>query len=242
MQPQLFTSATEDHYTPGDIAERCRFALGGAIDLDPASSYAANKTINARRYYCDPHTTDADTLNDRRFDPVERDASGKAIGITHIRQLTSEGCVARDGLRQSWRASTLFLNPPFSVPSRDASGAIIVGAKGKPKRDRVIDQWVARWLDATTPLRQPATTDAIDFNATEAAAAILLVPARTDTQWFKPLFAPRYAFAFITGRLHFNEADNGATFPSVLVYAGPSVDRFYAIFDDIAACGKLVKN
>jgi hypothetical protein len=244
MQPQLFTSATEDHYTPAAIAERCRFVFGGAIDLDPASSAKANATIKARRYYADPHTQDAATLNDRHFDPVDRDVSGKAIGVTHIDQLTSAGRVAFDGLRQSWRASTLFLNPPFSVPARDANGAIVLNAQGKPKRERVIDRWVARWVAATTPRSTPGgKIDAAGMLplTVEADQAILLVPARTDTQWFAPLFNQRYALAFISGRLHFNEADNGATFPSVLVYAGANVDRFYLIFEDIATCGKLVR-
>lgn len=222
MQPQLFTSATEDHYTPADIIERARYVFGGTIDLDPASSYDANLTVKARRYYADPYTTDPLTLNDRQFDPIDRDASGKGIGITHISQITSSGRVALDGLRQNWQASTLWLNPPFKVNTRDAHGNIIYNDNDKPKRTTVIDKFVARWIKATQG---------------EADKAMLLVPARTDTQWFTGLW--RYRLAFIYGRLHFNEADNGAPFPSVLVYHGPNFDRFYAIFEDIAAVGKF---
>lgn len=45
---------------------------------------------------------------------------------------------------------------------------------------------------------------------------VLLIPARTDTQAFKMLFAYGAHITFITGRLRFNEADC-APFPSMLV-------------------------
>ena len=45
---------------------------------------------------------------------------------------------------------------------------------------------------------------------------ILLIPARTDTQAFKMLYDYGAHFAFITGRLKFNEKGS-APFPSVLI-------------------------
>lgn len=203
-QPQLFTSATEDHYTPRDIIERARYVFDGAIDLDPASSEAANAVIKAKRYYADPYSQ-PDQVN----------------------------CAGFDGLQLSWRASSLWLNPPFSVPARDAHGLTIYNAQGKVKRERVIAQWVARWVQATK-INFSLAAGALQA---EADQAMLLIPARTDTEWFAPLW--HYHMCFITGRLHFNEADNGATFPSVIVYSGPYLTRFYHIFDDIGTCGKL---
>lgn len=206
MQPQLFTSNAELHYTPADIAERARYVFGGSIDLDPASDAEANKTINAARYYADVYADDA-----TRRDPR---------------------CGGYSGLQCAWLSTALFLNPPFTVDARDAYGKIIYSSPGKPKRERVIEQWVSRWLQATTrPLYQNA----------EASQAMLLVPARTDTEWFSGLWHARYTLAFIYGRLKFGAATAGAPFPSILVYYGPNTDRFYHIFDEIAACGKLLR-
>ena len=45
----------------------------------------------------------------------------------------------------------------------------------------------------------------------------LLIPARTDTKYFRKLVDYGCDIVFITGRLHFNES-NSAPFPSCLVY------------------------
>lgn len=46
---------------------------------------------------------------------------------------------------------------------------------------------------------------------------ILLIPARTDTKYFRKLVDYGCDIVFITGRLHFNES-NSAPFPSCLIY------------------------
>lgn len=216
MQAQLFSSAAELHYTPVDIAERARYVFDGAIDLDPASDFEGNKTINATRYYASAFSADA-----TRADPR---------------------CFGYDGLLCEWRSSALWLNPPFTVDARDAQDAIILNPAGKPIRERVIERWVDRWIRATTPrsfLSVPGD-GMVDVPA-EASQAMLLVPARTDTEWFSGLWHVRYTLAFIIGRLKFGTATAGAPFPSILVYYGPNTDRFYQIFDDIAVCGKLLR-
>ena len=60
--------------------------------------------------------------------------------------------------------------------------------------------------------------------------AILLVPARTDTAWFQPLF--NHSILFICGRLHFSEG-GPATFPSALVYIGRRREAFASAFADL---------
>lgn len=45
---------------------------------------------------------------------------------------------------------------------------------------------------------------------------VLLIPARTDTQYFKKLINYGCDITFITGRLHFNE-NNSAPFPSCYI-------------------------
>lgn len=46
---------------------------------------------------------------------------------------------------------------------------------------------------------------------------VLLIPARTDTKYFRKLVDYGCEIVFITGRLHFNNS-NSAPFPSCLIY------------------------
>lgn len=55
-------------------------------------------------------------------------------------------------------------------------------------------------------------------------AALALLPGRTDTDWFTPLFA--YPICFIHGRLQFSGYAQAAPFPSVVVYFGHDLARF----------------
>ena len=59
-------------------------------------------------------------------------------------------------------------------------------------------------------------------------AAVALVPARTDTDWFR-LFRDA-AVCFIDGRLKFSDHANAAPFPSAAVYLGPDVPLFARAF------------
>ncbi|MGA7887623.1 MAG: DNA N-6-adenine-methyltransferase [Acidobacteriaceae bacterium] len=54
--------------------------------------------------------------------------------------------------------------------------------------------------------------------AREAAVAVYLLPARTDTRWFHDLVLPSASeIRFIRGRLKFGDAAHGAPFPSMVV-------------------------
>lgn len=80
-----------------------------------------------------------------------------------------------------------------------------------------IGQWTARLLQA--------------YEAQEIDEAIALLPARTDTAWFRPLMAHRCCF--VHGRLKFSGSENSAPFPSVIVYLGPDRENFVEYFGDI---------
>ena len=47
----LHSASTSSWYTPAAIVEAARLALGGTIDLDPASCATANATVQARGFY-----------------------------------------------------------------------------------------------------------------------------------------------------------------------------------------------
>ena len=83
-----------------------------------------------------------------------------------------------------------------------------------PPYGRTIDGWIAKLVD--------------DHAAGAVTEAIALLPARTDTGWFRRLEAfPR---CFIYGRPIFANASGPAPFPSAVVYLGSNVSRFADVF------------
>ncbi len=61
--------------------------------------------------------------------------------------------------------------------------------------------------------------------------AIALVPARTDTAWFRRL--RDYPVCFVAGRLTFIGNDAPAPFPSAVFYLGEDIGRFYRAFGEL---------
>ena len=70
-----------------------------------------------------------------------------------------------------------------------------------------------------------------EFAAGRTTEAIALVPARTDTQWFRILAG--FPVCFLDGRLKFSGHENSAPFPSALFYLGWDVAKFGVAFEDI---------
>jgi len=63
----------------------------------------------------------------------------------------------------------------------------------------------------------------------EATEIVILVPARTDTNWFHLL--NDYPWCAIKGRLKFSGNDNSAPFPSAVFYLGENVKGFFESFE-----------
>ena len=60
------------------------------------------------------------------------------------------------------------------------------------------------------------------------ATVVVLLPARTDTEWFHELVLPRAAeVRFIRGRVKFSGMKAGAPFPSMVVVFRPRADGKY---------------
>lgn len=81
------------------------------------------------------------------------------------------------------------------------------------------------------------------YESGQVAEAIALVPARTDTRWFRRM--EKYHVCFVTGRLTFVGNDDPAPFPSALFYFGDNPDLFTHVFStigDIKLSCKTVEN
>ena len=61
--------------------------------------------------------------------------------------------------------------------------------------------------------------------AMEDITTVMLLPARTDTQWFHDyILNPKREIRFIRGRLKFGGAKNSAPFPSMVVVFRPKIE------------------
>lgn len=63
--------------------------------------------------------------------------------------------------------------------------------------------------------------------------AMVLVPSRTDTAWFRALWSWSNALCFVSGRITFRGEKHPAPFPSVIFYRGPLTKKFYLVFQQI---------
>ncbi len=68
-----------------------------------------------------------------------------------------------------------------------------------------------------------------EFEGGRVVEAIALVPARTDTRWFR-ILSGRYPRCEVAGRLKFSGCDNSAPFPSTVFYLGNRVQQFAEAF------------
>ena len=77
-----------------------------------------------------------------------------------------------------------------------------------------------------------------EYKSGRVIEALALLPARTDTEWFKGL--REYPICFINGRLRFSNANNTAPFPSMLVYLGEDVNMFKKVFSSVGGIFKMI--
>lgn len=77
-----------------------------------------------------------------------------------------------------------------------------------PPYGRTIGNWVKKSFETF-------------FQNNKADTIVLLLPARTDTNWFHNYIYNKSEIIFLKGRLHFNNSKNAAPFPSmVVIYRG----------------------
>ena len=87
------------------------------------------------------------------------------------------------------------------------------------RRDGLLISWAGQRVFCNPPYG-PAIPDWLKHGQ-EAAVAVFLLPARTDTQWFHE-HCLRYSreIRFLRGRLRFGGSKNSAPFPSMVVVYG----------------------
>lgn len=104
-----------------------------------------------------------------------------------------------DGLTATWQGKRVWCNPPYG--------------RG------VTEQWVKKAAMETAYWGTDYGSELV--TQARCPIAALLLPGRTETEWFQRWVAPNALVYFIQGRLHFVGADSSAPFPSVLaVYDG----------------------
>lgn len=89
-----------------------------------------------------------------------------------------------------------------------------------PPYGNVIAKWAAKFRQS--------------YESGEMAEGLALIPARTETQWFREFAA--MPVCFLHKRLNFSDAENGAPFPSAVIYAGRNLARFAQVF---GTCGTV---
>ena len=78
------------------------------------------------------------------------------------------------------------------------------------------------------------------YNTGAVLAAIALLPARTDTAWFRLL--RDFPVCFLDGRLRFSGHTNSAPFPSAVFYLGSELQRFLRSFSDLGGIYRRLEN
>lgn len=86
-----------------------------------------------------------------------------------------------------------------------------------PPYGRQISNWVGRLVRL--------------YNEGDVTESIALLPARTDTIWFRLL--RDHSRVFVSGRLKFGNSDHSAPFPSVFVYLGQNQKLFVSVFSKL---------
>lgn len=137
-----------------------------------------------------------------------------------------------DGLKQAW-GGKVFANPPYSVPLLDEDGcpvyalnddkSIKCDKRGEPviKMRPVMQEWVDKVVKECVSGR--------------VAWAVYLTKNDTSTEWYQTLWANAQAICLPDHRLKHIDLDGdgeagSSPFSSALIYFGPDVDAFEAVF------------
>jgi site-specific DNA-methyltransferase (adenine-specific) len=117
----------------------------------------------------------------------------------------------KNGLKKKWYGSC-FMNPPYSKPNKK---------ENKPG--------LTHWIDKAIKESKKKRVNVV----------VTLLPARTETKWFKKVWDNASLILFLEGRLKFEGADSSAPFPSVIAIFGKK--KFSKkVFRKLGALGTVV--
>lgn len=201
------TSKKTEWYTDPEILAAAR-RLMGTIDLDPASSAAANKHVQATRYFTQPDFVIVDELTG-------------TINTVNTK-LPVRGYSHRGGVKMVWHGR-VWLNHPFGQPEKACKpgctkkGCIERGwhtATDLPGSEDWINHLIGSYI-------QGITTE-----------AVCLCFSATSEAWFQPLKC--FPQIHISPRLNYFDPDGnkvkGVTKGSCLTYLGKNVQGFAECF------------
>jgi site-specific DNA-methyltransferase (adenine-specific) len=83
------------------------------------------------------------------------------------------------------------------------------------EQDGLLQDWTGETVFCNPPYGK-CLKSWVEKCATEDATVVMLVPARTDTEWFHRWVYGKAEIRFIKGRLRFNGSKMGAPFPSMI--------------------------
>ena len=199
------TSGKTEWYTDPEILAAAR-RLMGTIDLDPASSAAANKHVQAKTFFATPSY--------RIVGQYETTVSGKVF-VLPVRDYENMGGVS---FGRRWHGK-VWLNHPFGQLERACTPKCT-------KRSCIERGWHTAW-------GLPGSADWIQalisyYHMGVTTEALCLCFSATSEAWFQPL--KRFPQIHIAPRLNYFDPDgnkvSGVTKGSCLTYLGKNVEGF----------------
>ena len=187
------------------------------------------------------------TPQEARLEAVAQVKAGKKLTYTQVKNMVKPGHGAKAGMFTSssddyWTpdevveaAVGMFTSINLDPCSNDGEPNIPADLHYRKEDDGLSQQWVGRVYVNPPYSRIGDWVDKLveELKAGEVSQALLLVPARTDTQWWKRLADLLPPVCLIEGRLSFKNAEGPAPFPSAVFYFGPDVSNFYFWFDEL---------
>lgn len=199
------TSKKTEWYTDPEILAAARQLMGG-IDLDPASSAAANKHVQAKHFFASPE------YSIEGF--IKSELEGNAI-VLPVRRYHDWGGLSDDCV---WYGR-IFSNHPFGQPEKACrSGCTKAGCIERGWHTATDLPGSEHWIEKLY----------YSFSYRIATEAVCLTFSATSEAWFQPL--KHFPQIHISPRLnYYDEAGNkvkGVTKGSCLTYLGKNVEGF----------------
>lgn len=200
------TSFDTDIHTPIDILDMAREVMG-SIDVDPASSAAANERVRAKTFYTE---SSYDVVGRMEHDGMP------------IRQYADWG-----GISQAWEGN-VWMNPPFGTPdSACKSGCTKKRCAKRGWHTSMALPGMADWIDRFIE----------EYTRGVMTQGICITFAATSEGWFQPLMPypvcfPRKRTNYL---LPDGTVYRGVTKGSCCHYLGPNLKRFAEVFSRLGA-------